>query len=332
MGDEGSNRVKGVDISVVVPLYRCSETVVELVRRLDVVLSGMGLVSEIILVNDRSPADDWARVKGLVERYPTVRGLSLSRNFGQHAAITAGLSKTRGSWVVVMDGDLQDVPEEIPALYAKALEGYDYVQAARRNRNDSWLKKLGSSAFYRVLGYLTDSKQDAEVANFGVYSRKVVDAVLSMGDQVKCFPVMVGWVGFRGCKIAVAHAKRELGKSAYSLRRMIRLATGVILGFSDKPLRLVIKFGLAITTMAAIYAFSIFIRALSGGVPVMGYSSLIVSIWGTFGVNMVVLGMIGMYLGRVFDQSKNRPVFVVDQEIECEGNPIGSDKQCKIDA
>lgn len=318
-------RSVNMEMSVVVPLYRCGESIEPLTERLVRVLNGMNLKYEIILVNDSSPGDDWDRVRKVVSANPAIIGLSLSRNFGQHSAITAGLDRACGRWVVVMDGDLQDQPEEIPALYSKALEGYDYVQASRKNRMDSWGKRMSSRCFYAVLGYLTDSKQDADVANFGIYSEKVIGAILQMGDKVRYFPVMVGWVGFSGTRIEVKHSKRELGKTSYSLRRMIRLAIGVIVGFSDKPLRLLIRFGLLTTLIAGMCAVWIFVRAINGGIAVMGYSSMIVSIWGTFGVNMIILGTIGIYLGRTYEQTKNRPVYLVDEEIG-DGKPVHKTK------
>lgn len=308
-------RSMGVEISVVVPLYCCGESIEPLIERLVRVLSEMEQSYEIILVNDASPGDDWSRVQTAVSKNDAIIGLSLSRNFGQHSAITAGLERANGRWIVVMDGDLQDQPEEIPALYAKALEGYDYVQASRKSRMDSWGKRMCSRAFYALLGYLTDSQQDADVANFGIYSEKVISAVLQMGDKVRYFPVMVGWVGYRGTRIEVKHSKREQGKTSYSLKRMIRLAIGVIVGFSDKPLRLLIRFGLITTFIAGIGAVWVFVKAMNGEIAVMGYSSMIVSIWGTFGINMVILGTIGIYLGRTYEQSKNRPVYIVDAEI-----------------
>ncbi len=304
-----------IDISVVIPLYRCSESLNELWERLTAVLKKLGVSYEILFVNDRSPADDWSVVQELVSRDSLVRGISLSRNFGQHAAIFAGLSKSRGQWVVVMDGDLQDVPEEIEKLYAKALEGWNYVQGSRENRQDGFFKKLASRWFYKILGYFTDTEQDPCVANYGIYSEKVVSAMLSMQDKVKFLPAMVSWVGFSGCKIEVEHSRRELGTSSYSINRMLKLAFAVIVGFSDKPLRLVVRLGATITLMSLLYAGYTVVRWLNGDILVMGYSSIIVSIWLLFGINMIILGMMGIYLGRVYEHTKNRPYFIIDEEL-----------------
>jgi len=304
-----------VGISVVIPLYRCSESIHELWKRLTAVLKRLDITYEILFVNDRSPADDWSIVKELACHDSFVRGISLSRNFGQHAAIFAGLSKSCGQWTVVMDGDLQDVPEEIEKLYIKALEGWDYVQGSRENRQDGFFKKLASKWFYKILGYFTDTEQDPCVANYGIYSKKVVSAILSMHDKVKFLPAMVNWVGFRGCKIEVEHSRRELGTSSYSINRMLKLAFAVIVGFSDKPLRLVVRLGAIITMMSLLYAGYTVVRWLNGDILVMGYSSIIVSIWLLFGINMIILGMMGIYLGRVYEHTKNRPYFIIDQEL-----------------
>lgn len=160
-----------------------------------------------------------------------MKGINLSRNFGQHYAITAGLSQAKGEWVVVMDCDLQDTPEEIKNLYTKAQEGYDSVFAQRVERKDKFLKRLSSIVFYKVFSFLTDSKQDETVANFGIYHRKVVNAILSMGDSIRYFPIMAQWVGFRKGYLPIKHGARKEGKSSYSLFKLLKLASDNMIGF-----------------------------------------------------------------------------------------------------
>lgn len=299
--------------SIVSPVYRAEKLIDELVRRIKASVEPLSADYEIILVDDRGPDNSWERIQAQAALDPRVRGVRLSRNFGQHKAITAGLEHARGTWVVVMDCDLQDQPEEIPKLYDYArTEGYDLVYARRVERQDSWFKRAGSYSFYRVLSYLTETKQDPAIANFGIYHRKVVDAVLAMRESIRYFPTMVRWVGFRSGALAVAHAERQEGSSSYNLRRLINLALDIILAYSDKPLRLTVKLGLLVSASAFLMVLVTFFRFLMGEILVLGYTSLIISVWFFSGLILSVLGMIGLYLGKTFEQVKNRPIYLVD--------------------
>ena len=300
--------------SFVSPVYQAEGLLAELVGRLVAVGEGLGGDFEIVLVDDRSADGSWARIQGLAARDPRVRGLRLSRNFGQHRAITAGLEQCRGEWVVVLDCDLQDRPEEIPALYAQARRGYDLVLAQRTDRQDSWRKKLLSRLFYRTLSYLTETPQDPAVANFGIYHRKVIAAVLTMRESIRYFPTMVRWVGFRAATVDVAHAERVAGSSSYSWNRRTNLALDVMLAYSDKPLRLAVKLGLVISGLAFLMLPITLWRYLTGRIWEPGYTSLIMSIWFFSGMLLSGLGMVGLYVGKTFEQVKNRPIYLVDAE------------------
>ena len=284
----------------------------ELVQRL---VSALELISsnfEIILVDDRSPDSSWTRIQEQAARDPRVRGLRLSRNFGQHRAITAGLDLCRGEWVVVMDCDLQDRPEEILALFAHAQSGYDLVLAQRIDRQDSWSRKLLSRLYYRLLSYLTETPQDPAVANFGIYHNKVITAVLSMRESIRYFPTMVRWVGFRTGYLAVTHDERPSGRSSYGLGKRVQLGLDVLLANSDKPLRLTVKLGLLLSGGAFLFVPITLIRYWTGQIYQPGYTSLIISIWFFSGLLLSVLGMVGLYIGKTFEQVKNRPLYVVD--------------------
>ena len=300
--------------SIVSPVYRAEKLVDELVSRIKSSVGSITEDYEIILVDDCGPDDSWGRIQANSARDPRVKGFRLSRNFGQHRAITAGLELCRGQWVVVMDCDLQDQPEEIPALYAYAQrEKYDLVFARRVARQDSWLKRMGSRAFYKVLSYLTDTPQDPAIANFGIYHRKVVEAVLAMHDDIRYFPTMVRWVGFGAGALAVAHAERPEGSSSYNLRRLINLAIDIILAYSDKPLRLTVKFGLLISATSFLGTVYMAVRAIEGKIQVLGYASLIVSVWFFSGLIILIMGVIGLYLGKTFESVKNRPIYIVNE-------------------
>ena len=299
-------------LSVVSPVYGTETIVAELVQRIVAELETISPHFEIILVDDRSPDNSWRRIQEQAARDPRVRGLRLSRNFGQHRAITAGLDLCQGEWVVVMDCDLQDRPEEIPALFAFAQSGYDLVLAQRIERQDSWRRKLLSRLFYRLLSYLTEIPQDPTIANFGIYHNKVITAVLTMRESIRYFPTMVRWVGFRTGYLAVTHAERPIGSSSYGLGTRLQLGLDVLLANSDKPLRLTVKLGLLLSGGAFLFVPITLLRYWTGQIYQPGYTSLIISIWFFSGLLLSVLGMVGLYIGKTFEQVKNRPLYVVD--------------------
>ncbi|MBX2972520.1 MAG: glycosyltransferase family 2 protein [Flavobacteriales bacterium] len=312
-----------VVLSVVSPVYKAEGLVEELLERLVAVLDPLSVNYEIILVEDGSPDGSWKAIEKVCAERPYVIGLKLSRNFGQHYAISAGLAKVSGDWVVVMDCDLQDRPEEIPRLLAKAQEGSDVVLARRAVRQDGALKRFTSRAFYGLLGYLTGTPQDPSVANFGIYHRKVVDAINAMPESVRYFPTMVRWVGFRSTALDVDHAARPDGKSSYDLGKLLRLALDICLAYSDKPLRLVVYLGFFVSLIGFGAAAYMIVRAMRGEIVVMGYASLIVSLWILAGLIIFIVGVVGLYVGRSFEGVKHRPAFIVDRVIQ--GDPRNAD-------
>jgi glycosyltransferase involved in cell wall biosynthesis len=302
-------------ISVVSPVYGCKSCLNDLYARLLISLEKITSDFEIILVNDGGPDNAWPLIKEISQKDNRVKGIDFSRNFGQHYAITAGLEYATGEWVVVMDCDLQDQPEEILKLYTKSQEGYDVVLAQRYLRQDSFFKKMFSKLFYKTLGYLTETGQDSSVANFGIYHKNVITAILSMRDSIKYFPAMVKWVGFRSIGIPIEHAEREIGSSSYNFKRLFKLAIDTILSFSDKPLRLTIKFGFIISLLAFIFAIVELILSFTGNISVTGWASLIISIWFLSGIIIIVLGVVGLYIGKTFDRVKDRPVYILREKI-----------------
>lgn len=305
-----------IQISVVSPVYSAEKLVDSLVERISASVSKITPDFEIILVDDFSPDNSWEKIKNSCSKYSFVKGIKLSKNFGQQHALAAGMEHAKGEWIVIMDCDLQDRPEEIINLYNKALEGYDIVLASRVQRRDDVVKKLLSKYFYALLGYLTGTKQDDTVANFAVLSRKVVDAIKSMGDYYRYFPTMVKWVGFKLTTLQIEHADREDGKkSSYSYKKRLDLAINTILSFSDKPLRLAVKLGLIISFIAALYSIYAVILFFEGKVNVTGWTSLFISIWFFSGLIISVLGMVGLYLGKTFETVKNRPIYIIEEKL-----------------
>ena len=208
-------------LSIVSPVYRAEFVLNELVERIANSIPFDFTSYEIILVDDFSPDESWREIVKISNKNPNVRGFKLSRNFGQHYAITAGLSQVSGDYVVVLDCDLQDQPEEIEKLYLELKKGFDIVLARRYERKDSFYKKTVSKLFYKALSYLTGTKHDATVANFGIYSKQVIKEVVKLEEKIKYFPTMVRWVGFSTSYVDVEHASRAEGKSNYNLKKLL---------------------------------------------------------------------------------------------------------------
>lgn len=298
-------------ISVVIPVYKAEDCLHELYDRLVNSLETISKDFEIILVEDCGGDRSWDIIAKLAQQDRRVKGIQFSRNFGQHYGITAGLDHCAGDWVVVMDCDLQDRPEEIPRLYAKAQEGYDVVLARRGRRKDPFLKCWTSWLFYKIFSYLSDINYDASVGNFRIISNKVVKNFQLLREQLRFFGGLVDWMGFPTASIEVKHDNRFAGKSTYTFRKLWKLATETIIAYSDKPLRLSIKFGFLISFLAFIFGTYLLFRAFIYGSVVTGWSSLIVSLYFLGGIIISVLGIIGVYLGKTFDESKKRPLYVV---------------------
>lgn len=273
----------------------------------------MGVSYELILVDDRCPKHSWQTITDLAEHDHAITGVRLSRNFGQHPAIQAGLSQVRGAWIVVMDCDLQDRPEEVPRLWAKALEGFDVVRAKRLNRNDPRYRRLMSSAFYAVLSYLTDTRQNPEFSNFGIYSRQVIDVVTQWQEESKYFPAIVSWVGFSQSTLTVEQDRRFSGPSSYTFVKLVKLGVNVIVGFSDKPLKLVMVAGFAMALLSFGMALFILVSHLMGFLTVEGWASIALSLWFLAGCLLFALGLTGLYVGRILVEVKGRPSFIIDR-------------------
>ena len=299
-------------ISIVVPVYGCSTCLLVLYQRLQKSLSLITEDFEIIMVNDASPDDSWQVIKQLAKRDNRVKGINLSRNFGQHYAITAGLDFAGGEWVVVMDCDLQDQPEMIERLYNKAQEGFEIVVGIRSHRKDKFLKKLASKLFYKFFHFFTDTKIDKSIGNFGIYSSKVIKSVNRFREQNRSFGLFVIWLGFSRAEIEIEHAAREHGKSAYTLRKMIDLAFDCILSYSNKPLKITIKLGFILSFFSAVYSLWLIISYYLWSTPVPGWTSVMVSLFFLSGLIISSIGVMGIYIGKVFDETKNRPLYIVD--------------------
>ncbi len=311
-----SDKSSTLGLSIVSPVYGCRGCLEELVDRIEAAAKATDSTFEVILVDDASPDNAWPRIVELAATRPWLRGLKLSRNFGQHSAISAGIEHTRGEWTVVLDCDLQDLPEAIPDLLEKARnEDLDVVFVQRVNRKDGMAKRFSSWIFFKLLTWLTGLPHDARTANFGIYHRRVIEAVAAMPEHNRSFPLMVKWSGFHTGTMGVEHAGRAEGKSSYTFRSLLRLATHIALGYSEKPLRLVAVSGIVCASIAfAMVLYSVF-RWLEGDVAVAGFTSIMASIWLIGGLTLFSLGVVGLYVGQVFRNVQGRPYYIVSRRV-----------------
>ena len=305
-------------ISIVSPVYRGEKMVAELVRRNVESVSTITDDYEIILVNDASPDNSWEEIVKQCALNPKVKGINLSRNFGQHYAITAGLSYAKGDWVVVMDCDLQDRPEEIPNLYRKAMEGFDIVCARRAVRKDGFMKRMSSKMYHEVFNWLSGLKSDSAIANFGIYKHCVIDEFNKMPERARSFPSLVQYLGFKDTAVDVEHAARAEGKSSYNLHKLLKLSFDVIVSNSNKPLRMAVGLGFGMAAVSFLLAVYNVVAKWIGIIRVDGYTTTVFSIWFVGGLLLFVMGILGLYIGKIFDQVKGRQLFIVKDKVNFE--------------
>jgi len=301
--------------TVVTPCYRTAACIPELYRRLVSVFAQLEASFELIFVDDGSPQNDWQQIVTLAHTDARIRGLQLSRNYGQHFAIQAGLRHATGDWVIVMDCDLQDPPEAIPDLFRAAAQGADLVQARRSLRQDTWLRRTASRWYCRVFNFLSERSMDSGVANFCLMKRDVAAAVSLFCERNQNLPMFLELVGFQKQVVDVPHSSRFAGHSAYSLARLYRLGLGVMVAHSNRPLRLSIQFGLLLSAGAVLFGlFTLGRYFWLSSVP-EGWTTLALLLCFLGGLGFANLGIIGLYLGMVFEEVKRRPLYVVRQTL-----------------
>lgn len=298
-------------IQAVVPVMNEETIIPVLAERLAAALRQVSDDYGIILVDDGSSDATWAAIQAAAERDSNLTGLRFSRNFGQHVAITAGLEAADADWVVVMDGDLQDRPEVIPELHAKAQEGFDVVFVARQARPEALLYKLCQRAFYSTLRVLARSDYDPAHGNFSIISRRVLAAYRSLEEGTRFYGGLVSWLGFPSTTLPAAHGERLSGKPAYNFGKRFKLAKDIILAFSIRPLYAAICVGIVSTLFSFVFGSIIIIRAIFADVSVEGWASLMVSIYFVGGVIMTLIGMNSLYIGKVYSEIQRRPLYVV---------------------
>lgn len=300
-------------LSIVIPVYGCGSCLAPLVDRIGKSTRNIGL-TEIIFVDDGSIDNGWTEIVRLASQNRMVQGIRLSRNFGQHYAITAGIDQAAGDYIVVMDCDLQDLPEEIPKLYRKVKAGFDIVYARRVGRQDSWYRKIVSLIFHRIFGFLSGMETDPAVGNFSIARKQVVEEVKKLREQNRSYLQALKWTGFSYTYLEVVHASRFSGRTAYTNLKLAAYALDSITAYSDKPLKLAVGFGFVVSVVAFILGLAVLIRAVFFGIPITGWASLFVSIYFLSGLLFIYLGVLGLYLGKLFAESRKRPLYVIAEK------------------
>lgn len=303
-----------IDLSVVVPVYNAEPCLRELHRRLTVALNGLGCSYEIVLVDDCSRDSSWAVTSCLARADVHVRALRLSRNFGQHAAITAGLAECEGDWAVVMDCDLEDPPEDIPRLWAKAREGHDIVLGRRLRRRHSWLRRWGARGYAWLLARFNSMPTDAAHGTFSIISRRVIDAFLTVGDSARHYLHLLGWLGFDTAHVDYEHGERFAGRTSYRLSTLLRHAANGVFFQTTVLLLWIVYAGFAVAAIGALLALWVVYEYFSTTL-LPGWASLAVLVLVMSGFVIVSVGVVGLYVGRIFDEVKDRPLYVIGRRI-----------------
>jgi dolichol-phosphate mannosyltransferase len=300
-------------ITAIAPVYNEEANVQELVDRLAASLKKVSENYGLILVDDGSADGTWAKIVTASETEPRLKGLRLSRNFGQHTAITAGLDAADAEWVIVLDGDLQDRPEVIPELYAKAGEGNDVVFVAREDRPESRIYQFAQKIFYTALRTLTGTDYNPAHGNFSIISRSVLERYKEISEGQRFYGGLIEWLGFRRATLSAQHGVRFAGDTSYNFLRRLRFAKNIIVSFSNRPLYAALAMGTIVTLFSFCFGIVILFRALFFGYSVEGWPSLMVSIYFLGGVQMLMIGMNGLYIGRVSEEVKRRPLYVLSE-------------------
>jgi polyisoprenyl-phosphate glycosyltransferase len=310
--------------SIVVPVYNEEESLAELVRRLREIMDTLDGPAEALLVDDGSKDSSYQIMLDARGADPRFKVIQLSRNFGHQIAITAGMDGASGQAVVVMDADLQDPPEVILDMAAKWQEGYEVVYAVRRRRpGETMFKTATASAFYSLMNRVASIDQTVDVGDFRLVDRKALDAFLLMREHNRYVRGMFSWIGFRQGAVAYDRDVRHAGTSKYPLHKMIRFAADGLVGFSTAPLRFALVSGFVIAVIAVGYGLVAIALKLAGLPYVPGYASLLVTIVFLSGVQLMVMGMVGQYVARVYDEARGRPLYLVREALGLD-DPAGS--------
>lgn len=300
------------EVSLIVPCHNEAENLSALYGRVLAVMEQTGKSWEMVCINDGSKDDTLEQLLALNQKDPRIVVIDLSRNFGKEAALTAGLDHARGDCAIPLDADLQDPPELIPELLAKWHEGFDVVNAVRLSRDgESWLKRASAHAFYRIINRMSDVDIPEDTGDFRLLSRPVLEAIKMLPERRRFMKGLFAWVGFRTASVDYHREPRYAGKTKWNYWRLWNFAVEGITSFSQVPLQLAAHLGLIVSALAFLYAVYLVIGTLVYGNPVKGYPSMMATLLFLGGVQLIALGVIGEYLGRIYEETKGRPVYLV---------------------
>jgi dolichol-phosphate mannosyltransferase len=313
-------------VSVAVPVYNELESLPELHRRVTEVMSAQGEAWELILIDDGSTDGSREWIQDLARSDAHVQPVIFARNFGHQIAVTAGLDKCRGQALVIMDADLQDPPEVIPQLIEKWREGYEVVYAVRAEREgETWFKKITAAVFYRIINRITDVDIPLDTGDFRLMDRQVIDVLASMREKHRFPRAMVAWVGFRQTGVPYLRAARYAGETKYPLQKMLRLALNAVTGFSYFPLQIATYMGFVSAGLSILAIPLVIILRLIGNEAFFGQASTLIAVLFLGGVQLISLGILGEYIGRLYDEAKGRPLYIIRKDKE--KSKIGSEER-----
>ncbi|MBI5100333.1 MAG: glycosyltransferase family 2 protein [Nitrospirae bacterium] len=304
-----------LDISVVIPVRDEEQTLRELVGRLSRVLGGMGKSYEIIFVTDANRDNTFGVLRQLNAEHAPVKAVKLTNALGQHVAIIAGLELCRGRTAVIMDGDLQDYPEDIPRLHAKLEEGYDVVYGVKDRKNDSFVRNVYSKLFVGLMEKLSDVRLRHTTSMFRIISRRTVDEILRFSETQPSLTFIMGLIGFPSSTVKVTSGERKEGKTKYNFFRLMNFAIGSLISFSTKPIRIIAVMGFCVSALSFMYMCVVLVQRAFFKIEVLGWSTTIFLITFLGGVQLLGMGVIGEYIANIFVQTKRRPLYFIDQKI-----------------
>ncbi|MFU8772346.1 MAG: glycosyltransferase family 2 protein, partial [Anaerolineales bacterium] len=304
-------------ISIVAPIYNEETTIPEFYRRVREVMQSIGDSWELILVDDGSQDGSSERIRELARQDHHVRRVIFARNFGHQIAVTAGLDYARGQAVIIMDSDLQDPPETIPDLVQKWREGYEVVYAVREKREgESWFKLFTASIFYRLIYRITDVTIPMDVGDFRLMDRTVVDVINHMREKHRFLRGMAAWVGFRQVGVTYQRAARFAGETKYPLKKMLKFASDAVTSFSYFPLQMATYLGFISAGISILAIPVVVVLRLAGSQAFYGQATTLLAVLFLGGVQLISLGILGEYIGRLYDEAKGRPLYIVREEPE----------------
>jgi dolichol-phosphate mannosyltransferase len=306
--------LENMKISIISPVYKAEKIIEELVEQIEIAFSGITANYEILLIEDHSPDNSWDVIRKLAKENKKIKGIKLSRNFGQHKAIEAGMETCSGDYVIVMDCDLQHNPKYIIDLVNKIQEGYDLVLTKTKQRKHNFIKNFTAKIFYKFLRFIGNHNMDESISNYSILSKKVVEAYNKYNDYNKAYLWVLNWIGFDSAIIEIEHSNRSSGKSSYSFKNLIKLALNIAVSNSERLLYMTFYIGLITSILSFLGIITIMIRYFFYN-SLMGWSSLIVFIMFFSGMILTSIGVVAVYLGKTYEQTKNRPRYLISKKI-----------------